>query len=976
MPEPWQSGASVYKGVVNMATGNLTLQHGISSWRTLGPGVSFGVIYNSQDTASSDLGPKWRHSYAWSVSGTNPAIVTHPDGHQLSYALVSGNYVSPAGHYENLVKLSGGNWTLTNKAGTVFEFSSAGKVTGITDANGNQTTLSYTSGVLTTVTDPVGRALTLAYTSGKVSSVTDPESRVWSLTYDGSGRLYRVTDPTIASTSYYTEFGYNSNNCVTTVKNRLGKQWSYSYGTNNVFTGQTNPLGKSIAVTPQLIPYPNELGGGGRGPSASGRAASVAMRFSDELSDVSVHAMNSDGTMDYFVDPNGKTTGFTRDSNQNGTQVTLPDSATISNTYDSSGNVLTTTDPTSKVTTRTYNSNNNLLTVVEPGGYTTTHTYNSYRNRLTTTDPTGNVTSSSYNTNGTVAITTDAASKTWTFGYDSYGNQTSVTDPLSNVSSATYSYDRVASRTDARSRTTNYSYDAWGRPSGIDYPTSTDQSFTYDAESRLTQAVDGTGTRTYGYDDVGRRTSQTDPRGTTNATYDDAGRLSTQTDVSGRAISYGYDAAGRGTTVGDSTSSTTTTYDDRNRISTVTYSNGVKSTYTYDSAGRVASLNHKKTSTNTTLLEYTASYDSTSKRLSSVVEGPTSATTSYTFDSSGRLLTENRTGGSPYASTYTYNSRGLRATGFRSESSTTSHDGTYTYDSAGRLTTVTQPSLATENYTWNADGTLASLPGSGYTRNLSYDEEGRLIELKQGTTSKFTFGYGYDGGRRWTKDLAKSVWSWFPCGVACSAGELTELTSDLTGATWTTASSSLTRPGCGGGGLPLRIGAQVPLPGLFGQTAAVTDSSATVVATAVFDAFGVQRFGTGTLSAGVLRATYGNGNEDGMSAFLNGRAQRFGPQDGGLYQRCKDQYEFRVKNLDAYLASGIAGCTALGAGMLVGCGFLCAFPATAAACVTCLLAATDITLACLLKIRTTYKKEMQHAWDEFVWCQGKGQGKK
>jgi hypothetical protein len=71
---------------------------------------------------------------------------------------------------------------------------------------------------------------------------------------------------------------------------------------------------------------------------------------------------------------------------------------------------------------------------------------------------------------------------------------------------------------------------------------------------------------------------------------------------------------------------------------------------------------------------------------------------------------------------------------------------------------------------------------------LSYDEEGRLVRisrLQNGvTTPLFEYGYGYDGARRWRKDLASNVWDWYPCGVACCAGDLATLRSTDGGATW------------------------------------------------------------------------------------------------------------------------------------------------------------------------------------------------
>jgi len=328
-------------------------------------------------------------------------------------------------------------------------------------------------------------------------------------------------------------------------------------------------------------------------------------------------------------------------------------------------------------------------------------------------------------------------------------------------------------------------------------------------------------------------------------------------------------AVGRLTYVSDPISNASYVYDAKGRPTTVTTSNGVKTVYTYDNAGRTLSLTHKKTSDNSVLLSYTPTYDSTSARLSSVAEGPTSATTSYTYDAAGRLLTENRTGANPYASTYTYNSRGLRATAFRSEGGVTSHDGTYTYDNAGRLSTVVQPGLATENYTWWADSTLKTLPGqtSSYTRKLDYDEEGRLTLLQKdvcGTvTNLFEYGIGYDGARRSTRDIQNNSWTWLPCGVACCAGELTELSSDLSGSTWTTLGVGLR-----GRGL-VRWNSDYSLTDFFGRPTAVGSSSG--VTTAIFDAFNVRRGGSATLSRGAIRAIQGGNDDDGLDSWISSR---------------------------------------------------------------------------------------------------------
>ena len=106
------------------------------------------------------------------------------------------------------------------------------------------------------------------------------------------------------------------------------------------------------------------------------------------------------------------------------------------------------------------------------------------------------------------------------------------------------------------------------------------------------------------------------------------------------------------------------------------------------------------------------------------------------------------------------------------------------------------------------------------------------------------------------------------------AGELVELQSTLAGSTWSTASTNLAATSCGGG--LVRSGSQYVLIDLFGRVAQARDSSGTLVASATYDVFGVQRTGSGAFAAGIIRKTYGGNNEDGISAFLGSRAQIMG----------------------------------------------------------------------------------------------------
>jgi hypothetical protein len=137
------------------------------------------------------------------------------------------------------------------------------------------------------------------------------------------------------------------------------------------------------------------------------------------------------------------------------------------------------------------------------------------------------------------------------------------------------------------------------------------------------------------------------------------------------------------------------------------------------------------------------------------------------------------------------------------------------------------------------DGTLASYAGTSYTRVLEYDEEQRLIAIERddggSVTTAFTYGYAFDGQRRWRKDHLGDRWDWYPCGVACCAGELVALTSDLTGSSWSTLKTVL--PGSGGS----RHGSYFGGRDVLFPDAIATGSSASFEGWRIRDRFGVAR---------------------------------------------------------------------------------------------------------------------------------------
>ena len=750
--------------MVNLATGNLQLVHPVCGWGGKGGGISFVLTFNSQSARSSSVGPKWTHSYNWQVlSQGNQAIVLAGDGTETVFALTGGQYLPPAGVYDQLVRNADSTWTLTHKGGLKRYFLADGRLDRIVDLNGNTVQCAYSGGNLVSVTDASGRVLQLGYSGSRLTSVTDAEGRVWTLSYDGSGRLVSVTDPLLNGVSYSTQFGYGANDNVVRLTNRLGKTWSYGYSIQNCFASMTDPDGRVWSLS-------YGFGGG-------------IQRFGQQSQQ-----------MDDMPIP-------------------MPPIVCEGGVYDPSG-----ASVYYGMTSR------GELGVVRDGlGNQTVFLYDAQHNRTTIGLPSGAV---------------------WQYTYDARGNPLSVTDPLGNTTRYTYQCCRVVQRTDALGRVTTYSYDAWGRLVGIDYPQSADVSLQYDAEGRLTQAVDGTGTRTFEYDSWGRRVRQTAPAGTSSATYDAAGRLTSQTDVTGRQITYQYDGAGRLVRVSDPTSWVQYAYNANSAVVRETYSNNTRVEYVYDGAGRVTSVQHRVNSTGALIIGYAVTYDAAG-RVTRINESPSKAVTTYRYDGAGRLLREERTVNRPYLGEYQYDASGNRTFARRVENGVETHRGTYTYDGAGRLIQVVDAATnTTETYVWNADGTLASFPGPGYTRLLEYDEEGRLVRIRRdygggNVQLAYEYGYGFDGGRRWRKDYLNGVWTRYPCGVACVAGELVEQTSDLSGSQWTTSALYLQ-------GISLvRRNNEWHHFDPLGTAQVIANGSAQVVSNNVYDLFGVLRYQQG-----------------------------------------------------------------------------------------------------------------------------------
>jgi len=95
------------------------------------------------------------------------------------------------------------------------------------------------------------------------------------------------------------------------------------------------------------------------------------------------------------------------------------------------------------------------------------------------------------------------------------------------------------------------------------------------------------------------------------------------------------------------------------------------------------------------------------------------------------------------------------------------------------------------------------------------------------------------------------VWTWYPCGVACSAGELVEQTSDLTGNAWTTSALYMkANNGCTAN--IIRRNGEYHYPCLTGEITTFGDANGAILASRIYSYFGVQQSGQGTAGSPMI----------------------------------------------------------------------------------------------------------------------------
>jgi RHS repeat-associated protein len=445
--------------------------------------------------------------------------------------------------------------------------------------------------------------------------------------------------------------------------------------------------------------------------------------------------------------------------------VTTPDNAAVSSSY--SGNTVTATDQASKSRKSVSDALGRLTTIYEDPSslnYSTSYTYD-VLNNLTLVSQ---------------------GSQTRTFAYDSLKRLTSATNPESGTVSYTYDNNgNLLTRTDARSITTTIAYDVLNRPTSKSYndnPQTPTVNFYYDSQSlpsgapsftrgystgALVAVTYGGGSAgTYcGYDALGRVVRQYQQTDSVNylieASYNLANDLTSETypAVPGysdrRTVSYSFDSANRLSSLNSNSTSyaaaasvSNISYASHDALSSETYGNGLVHAISYNSRLQPTEIKLGTSGSPTSIVDLTYSYGSTANNgnVQSIAYsgGGLSYTQSFSYDSLNRLSTATETSGSTtnWSQTNGYDQYGNRWIDYGggshnlSFSSTTNRITTsgFSYDSAGNLTNDT-----IHSYTFDAENKIVKVDSNPA---FVYDGVGQRVKKLIGENTRFAYGIG------------------------------------------------------------------------------------------------------------------------------------------------------------------------------------------------------------------------------------------
>ena len=815
---------------------SLSIQDTPLSYNTpVGPPVRFIVTYSQREAnqpavfSYSNLGPKWTFNWLAYITDNpnNPSADVNyymDGGGTLPFTGFDTNSqsfaVQPKGHVV-LKRTSTNSYEMTFLTGAKMIFDQPDSVGGssrrvfmteVVDPAGNTVHISYDGSFrVTGVTDAIGQVTTLSYDDIsdplKITKVTDPFGRFATFTYDASNRLASIKDQ-IGLTS---QFQYNAGDFI--------QAMITPYGTNTFEEGESGRTRWLVRTYPdggkERVEY-NENTTTGIPSSEPAAAVPAGMT----VANVYLVYRNTffwdrkeyaEGAGDYrkahiyhWLHVGGNCSGILESEKQplenriwrnydgqpaayqvgtndspNAIGRVLDDGTTqlVRYHYDAFGNVTNTVDPLGRSTTYIYSTNHvDLLEVRQTTGSNNDllarYLYNSQHRPVAVYDAAGQLTTNTYNARGQLLATTDPKNETTTLTYDTSGYLLSINGPLpGNSDSISFTYDsaaRIRTTTDMDGYTTTNSYDNLDRLTNAAYPDGTFAAVAYD---RLDPVMiqDRLGRQTHlAYDNLERLVSVEDPLNRSlHYGYCNCGDLETLIDPMGRPTTWNYDLEGRMTSkqYSDGSQIIYTYENTTSRLKSVQDEKGQIRSFEYNLDNDIHRISYPKVQVPTHAVSF--AYDPNYNRLTSIQDGI--GTTAYNYNPAGSLgaLQIASVSGPWTDETISYQYDVL---GQMTNRIVNGVAQAYAYDEMGRVTNVVN---ALGSFAYGYDGPttrpLDSLYPNGqtthydYFNNLGDHRLQRITNFKPDTSiiSRFTYGYNVVGEiTNWLQELGPATNDW------------------------------------------------------------------------------------------------------------------------------------------------------------------------------------------------------------------------
>jgi RHS repeat-associated protein len=658
-----------------------------------------------------------RVRYAYDARGDLVAVTDRTDN-TTTFAYRT----NPAHYLEKVIDPLG-------RIGVRNEYDDQGRLTGIVDAAGNPTQVSYDPhNLISRVTDALGNTTIEEYDArGNILSQIDALGAVTRRTFDADNNMLTYTDP-------------------------LGRTTTLTYSDRGDPLTRTDPLGNVTISTFQAFTYGTTSLAVSRGQAAAPFTRPTT----------SIDPLGNKTTFDYeddngeilsTTDPAGHVTSLEYD------HFGRPASAII----DALGNV-----------TRVETVNGLVTREVDTLGHAMSYTYDANGNELTST-------TTRTAADGTVQIVTTAAE------YDAAGRVIKVIDAKGGVTRTEYdAAGRIVGTIDPLGRRTEYRYDERSLLVETVLPDETPADLTdnprtkgeYDAIGRLIASIDELGRRTeLQYDRVGRLTKTIFPDGTfTRTEYDRAGQVIAQVDARGNRTEFEYDATGRQTVVRDALGNViTTTYDAAGRMIATTDALSHTTRFVYDAVGRLVetdyadgtkesseydAMNRAVSKTDPAGRTRHAEYDALGRATAAI--DALGQRTEYAYDEAGNLIRQRDANG--HVTHYEYDvlnrlTASVLPLGQRSEATydpagnvtaSTDFNGTtftFVYDANNRIASKTFPDNTSVTYTYERNGLLSTITDARGTTSYVYDNRDRLQSHTEPDGTAVSYTYDANGNR-------------------------------------------------------------------------------------------------------------------------------------------------------------------------------------------------------------------------------------